>query len=241
MKLRCVWLLCVLGTLIFIGGCGTSEIAPLGGGHVPLPPTPPALPITVSVSPQTAAIGTGQTLQFKRNGDKGYDGGYLDDDGGHDRRERQLYRSSWTAKRDGDGNGDEQGRFDHVCQRNSERRGARANHGDGERASRTLHDLSGSRWQVHVQFGLDTTYVLTTWAYPAASVPVFTVTTTAGMTPKSGVELLARIDAGRNGSAGSRVGRRSNIFWADNPGLPGVLNPIKFLPHDLIISMRHQN
>ena len=76
---------------------------------------------------------------------------------------------------------------------------------------------------------MDPDLMFTTGAYPAAQVPVVTATTTAGMTPQSGVELLDLIGAAFSVVVSDLGG---NILWAYNPGLSGVgPNPIKLLPN----------
>jgi hypothetical protein len=137
---------------------------------------------------------------------------------------------------------------------------------------------------VSVQFGLDTTYGLTTWTQPNTSLgspvslfvagmkastpyhmrgvvsfadgtsfndadftfttqalptgvsPSVTATTTAGMTPQSGVELLDLVFIGANsGQAPVAVtDLAGNVIWTYNPtGLPAgdISNPIKLLPN----------
>jgi arylsulfate sulfotransferase len=92
----------------------------------------------------------------------------------------------------------------------------------------TLYHLRGV-----VQFAdgsqyMDPDLTFTTGAYPA-QVPVITATTTAGMTPQSGVELLDFIATAFPVAVSDLDG---NILWAYNPGPSGVgPNPIKLLPN----------
>ena len=80
---------------------------------------------------------------------------------------------------------------------------------------------------------LDLDQTFTTQALPAAQVPAITATTTPGMTPQSGVELL---DLGAPATVPpvAVTDLAGNILWAYNPG-PGVAgvgsNPIKLLPN----------
>jgi arylsulfate sulfotransferase len=89
----------------------------------------------------------------------------------------------------------------------------------------------------------DADHTFTTSAYPAASLPTLTTTTTSGQTPQPGVELLDLVRIGTpTGQFSVAVSDLSgNILWAYNPGssiTAGVLpNPIKLLPngHFLIV------
>ena len=88
----------------------------------------------------------------------------------------------------------------------------------------------------------DADQTFTTQALPAGTVPNITATTTPGMTPQSGVELLDLVFIGTNtGRASMAVtDLAGNVIWTYNPqGLPaGVFpNPIKLLPngHFLIV------
>lgn len=82
----------------------------------------------------------------------------------------------------------------------------------------------------------DTDHVFTTSAYPSASLPNVTVTTTSGQTPQPGVELLDLVRIGtQTGQVSAAVTDLSgNVLWAFNAGsMPAgnVLNPIKLLPN----------
>ena len=79
---------------------------------------------------------------------------------------------------------------------------------------------------------MDPDLTFTTGAYPAAQMPVITATTTAGMTPQSGVELLDL--AGPTTVAPVAVtDLQGNILWSYSPVLSyGIVpNPIKLLPN----------
>ena len=79
---------------------------------------------------------------------------------------------------------------------------------------------------------LDGDQTFTTEAVPAAQLPVITATTTPGMTPQSGVELLDLVE-GSNGVAPMVVTDLSgDVLWSYNPGVAGIIpNPIKLLPN----------
>lgn len=82
----------------------------------------------------------------------------------------------------------------------------------------------------------DSDYTFTTGALPAAQVPNITATTTAGMTPQSGVELLDQVTivGGLGKVEESAVTDLSgNVLWAYVPA-PGITpgpDPIKLLPN----------
>jgi arylsulfate sulfotransferase len=82
----------------------------------------------------------------------------------------------------------------------------------------------------------DADQTFTTGAVPANLLPALTVTTTAGMTPQSGVELLALLQTSAVTSQvpAAVTDLAGNLLWAYSPaGLPAgdVLNPIKLLPN----------
>ncbi|MGH9643437.1 MAG: aryl-sulfate sulfotransferase, partial [Terriglobales bacterium] len=80
----------------------------------------------------------------------------------------------------------------------------------------------------------DADFIFTTGALPAGTVPNITATTTAGMTPQSGVEMLDLVNIGAaTGQVPVGITDLSgNLLWGYNPTLAaGVLaNPIKLLP-----------
>ena len=100
----------------------------------------------------------------------------------------------------------------------------------------TLYHMRGV-----VQFGdgtqfMDADHTFTTGGLPAAQVPKLTATTTAGMTPQGGVELLAFLNIGAaTGQTPIAVtDLAGNVIWSYNPaGLPAgdLPNPIKLLPN----------
>jgi hypothetical protein len=89
----------------------------------------------------------------------------------------------------------------------------------------------------------DADHTFTTSAYPAASLPTLTTTTTNGQTPQPGVELLDLVRIGSTtGHFSTAVSDlNGNILWAYDPGSTvaagSVPNPIKLLPngHFLIV------
>jgi hypothetical protein len=95
----------------------------------------------------------------------------------------------------------------------------------------TLYHMRGV-----VQFSDGTQYMdpdmtFTTVAYPAAQVPVLTVTTTPGITPQSGVELLDLVEGGATVAPVVVTDLNGNILWSYNAGLPSTIgpNPVKLL------------
>ncbi len=81
---------------------------------------------------------------------------------------------------------------------------------------------------------VDADQLFTTGAVPAAQLPAITATTTAGMTPQSGVELLDLVGAGGAATTSPLVitDLDGNVLWSYNPGLaPRAPNPIKLLPN----------
>jgi arylsulfate sulfotransferase len=99
----------------------------------------------------------------------------------------------------------------------------------------TLYHMRGM-----VQFNDGSQYTdpdltFTTGAYPTAQTPAFTVTTTPGMTPQSGVELVDLISPGGPIAPAAITDLNGNILWSYNPGVPGQLNPVKLLPNGHIL------
>ena len=95
----------------------------------------------------------------------------------------------------------------------------------------TLYHMRGV-----VQFADGTQYLdldqtFTTQALPAAQLPVITTTTSPGLTPQSGIELLDLVAA--TATAVSVTDLDGNILWNYNPGFTNIIgpNPIKLLPN----------
>jgi arylsulfate sulfotransferase len=263
MKVKFVLQLCVLASIVFISGCA-SQSRP---------------PISVNVSPQKAAIGTDQSMQFTAaltNDSTGVTwtttAGTIDDNGNYTAPAGpQSTTARITATSKADPTKSASATVNVVA--------------TGQVTTTTnvqvaLYTISpAAAGNVSVQFGLDTSYGLTTWtqpvptgggavslfvagmkgnmlyhmrgvvhfgdgtqymdpdlsfttgAYPTAEVPVLTATTTSGMTPQSGVELLDLVSGGATVAPVAVTDLDGNILWSYNPGLPGVVNPVKFLPN----------
>ncbi|MGC1620311.1 MAG: aryl-sulfate sulfotransferase [Candidatus Acidiferrum sp.] len=80
----------------------------------------------------------------------------------------------------------------------------------------------------------DADFTFTTGALPAGTVPNITATTTANMTPQSGVEMLDLLSINAAGAAFSPLAvtdLAGNVLWAYNPTLAAgvAANPIKLL------------
>jgi arylsulfate sulfotransferase len=96
----------------------------------------------------------------------------------------------------------------------------------------TLYHMSGV-----VQFADGTQYMdldqtFAAQALPAAQLPVATTTTTPGITPQSGLELLDLIGAPVTVAPVAVTDLVGDVLWSYNPELPGVVaNPIKLLPN----------
>ena len=89
-----------------------------------------------------------------------------------------------------------------------------------------------------VQFGdgsvfTDADQTFTTGAPATAQLPTLTATTTAGMTPQGGVELLNFISASATTDQVAVADLSGNILWSynRNPGIVFIANPIKLLPN----------
>jgi arylsulfate sulfotransferase len=97
----------------------------------------------------------------------------------------------------------------------------------------TLYHMRGV-----VQFADGTQYMdvdqtFTTQSVAATQLPAVTATTTPGMTPQSGVELLDLVDGNIAHAPVAVTDLGGNILWSYNPGLEQTLlpNPIKLLPN----------
>lgn len=81
---------------------------------------------------------------------------------------------------------------------------------------------------------MDQDQTFTTGTLPAAKLPNFTVTTSTGMTPQSGVELVDFTQTNGTSQFPLVVSDLSgNVLWAYDPGLPvqDVANPVKLMPN----------
>jgi hypothetical protein len=96
--------------------------------------------------------------------------------------------------------------------------------------SNTLYHMRGV-----VQFADGTQYLdpdmtFTTGTLPTAQLPVLVASTSPGMTPQSGVELLNLIPGA--GSPVAVADLNGDVLWSYNPTITGVsANPIKLLPN----------
>jgi len=80
---------------------------------------------------------------------------------------------------------------------------------------------------------MDADQTFTTGANPAAQLPAITATTTTGMTPQGGVELLDLVVGSTPASQIAVTDLGGNVLWIYNSGLTGgvIPNPIKLLPN----------
>jgi hypothetical protein len=79
---------------------------------------------------------------------------------------------------------------------------------------------------------MDADQTFSTGALPAAQLPAITATTTGGMTPQSGVEVLDLVEGATTASPLVVTDLSGNVLWSYNPGLePLIANPIKLLPN----------
>ncbi len=259
---RCVLILCffLLSVISFSAGCGSSS------------------PVTLTMSPQTLAIGTGQSTQFTATVSRGTvtwiaSAGTIDSTGNYTAPSAtQSMTVTVTATSMQDSTKSASATVNVVAP------GQVAATANVQVASYSVSPAASGN--VSVQFGTDTNYDLTTWtqpvptgggpvslfvagmkgdtlyhmrgvvqfadgsqymdsdltfttgAYPAAQVPVITTTTTPGMTPQSGAELLDLVGAPVAVAPVAVVDLSGNILWNYNPLLPGVgANPIKLLPN----------
>jgi arylsulfate sulfotransferase len=268
MKLKSGCALGVLCGIVFTGGCGSNSAPP-----------PPPQPISVAVSPQAAAIGTGQSTPFTANVTGDTTGvtwtataGTIDANGNYTAPSgTQSMTATVTATSKKDSTKSASATVNVVAP------GSVAPTANVQVALYTIAPAAAGN--VSVQFGLDTTYGLTTWtqpvpagggavpifvagmkgntlyhmravvqfgdgtqfmdadqtfttqSLPAAQLPTVTATTTAGMTPQSGVELLDLVNFSASTVLTAVVTDLSgNVLWGYTPGLTGVLpNPIKLL------------
>jgi hypothetical protein len=102
----------------------------------------------------------------------------------------------------------------------------------GMRANSLYHMRAAIQFTNGVQF-MDADRTFTTSSLPANQLPALTATTTPGMIPQSGVELLDMLSLPATATVGVAVSDLSgNLLWAYDPGLTGlVANPAKLLPN----------
>lgn len=268
----------VLSLLFLTGGCGSYQ------NH------PPS--ITISVSPQETAIGTGQSTQFSALGDiygvtwsvvgftdagraTAAPAGMIDASGNYTAPSgSQSLVVTVTATSKTDPAESSSATVNVVAP------GQVTATNNVQVAQYTISPAASAN--VSVQFGTDTTYGLTTWSQPAgqfggavslyvagmtastlyhmrgvvqftdgtqftdadrafttgalptAMLPTLTATTTTGMTPQRGVELLDLVQIGAITNQFHVVvtDLAGNVIWNYNPGVSQlVVNPIKLLPN----------
>jgi arylsulfate sulfotransferase len=100
---------------------------------------------------------------------------------------------------------------------------------------------SAYHMQATLQFGggvtfNDSDHIFTTGTLPATTLPSLTVTTTPGMTPQSGLELLDLVNFTPSSIIGiAATDLSGNVLWAYSPGssVPSgdIANPIKLMPN----------
>jgi arylsulfate sulfotransferase len=79
---------------------------------------------------------------------------------------------------------------------------------------------------------MDADQTFTTGAIPATFFPTITATTTAGMTPQSGVEVLDLVNAATADSVVAVTDLGGNVLWAYDVGIPAIVpQPAKLLPN----------
>jgi arylsulfate sulfotransferase len=269
---------CVLSLLFLAGGCGSYQNHPQT--------------ISISVSPQRTAIGTGQSTQFSALGD--------------------IYGVTWSAvafTNAGPGTAAAAGTIDYFGNYTAPSGSqslvvtvtATSKTDPTKSSSATVNVVApgqvtatnnvqvaqytispAASANVSVQFGTDTTFGLKTWtqpagqfggtvslyvagmkastlyhmrglvqfadgtqftdadqtfttgALPSAMLPSLTATTTPGMTPQSGVELLDLVQFGTltNQLYIVSTDLAGNVIWNYNPGISQVVaNPIMLLPN----------
>jgi arylsulfate sulfotransferase len=256
-----LWALCLV---VLFAGCGSSQ---------------PPLPISVSVSPQTAAIGTGQTMQFTVVVTNDLTGvtwsataGTIDPTGNYTAPSGpQSVTVTVTATSRKDPMKSASATANVVAP------GQVTQTANVQVAEYTIAPLAEGN--ASVQFGPGTNYGLTTWTQPvpagggavslfvagmkgnslyhmrgvvqfadgaqymdadqtfmtgsnpSAQLPAIAATTTAGLTPQSGVELLDLVGGNTTLAPVAVTDLEGNILWS-YPGAAGVqANPIKLLPN----------
>ena len=102
----------------------------------------------------------------------------------------------------------------------------------GMKQSTSYHVRGVVQFADGTQFN-DADQIFTTTALPANLLPTITTTTTAGMTPQSGVESLDLANVGGIAKLSAMVtDLNGSVLWAYDPGIAGVIaNPTKLLPN----------
>lgn len=268
---KCGWYACALFSvfvLVLLAGCSSSSQPP----------------VTVTVSPSPAFVGSAQTVQLTANvtGDSsgvtwsvmGSSGATIDASGNFTApavTQNATATVTATSKRDTTKSA--------SATVNIVAPGTVATTNNPQVAQYTINPPSDAK--VSIQFGPDTSYGLTTWtqptptgggpvsiyvagmrantayhmravmqfsagatvndadhtfttsAIPSANLPSITASTTAGMTPQSGVELLDLVSLTQSPKVVLVVtDLAGNVLWGYGPNLPGgyVAGPVKLLP-----------
>jgi arylsulfate sulfotransferase len=259
--------------ILFVGGCSSNYQAPA------------PQPLTITVTPTKAALGTGQSAPFTATGDptgvtwsvtpSGGAAGSIDSSGNFTAPSgSQSMTATITAT------SKTNSAYSSSATVNIVAPGVIAPTNNVQVAQYTISPAASAN--VSVQFGLDTTYGLTTWTQPAPAaggpvslfvagmkqstlyhmravvafadgssfndadqtfttgalptglLPTITSTTTAGMTPQSGVESMNLANIGGTPVALSAVvtDLNGNVLWAYNSGIVGDLSaPMKLMPN----------
>jgi arylsulfate sulfotransferase len=102
----------------------------------------------------------------------------------------------------------------------------------GMRANTLYHMRAVIQFTNGLQF-TDADRTFTTSSLPASQLPALTTTTTPGMIPQSGIELLDLLTLPASTKISVAVSDLGgNLLWAYDPGLPGLIaNPVKLLPN----------
>ena len=114
----------------------------------------------------------------------------------------------------------------------------------GMRGFTTYHMRAVVQFPDGTQYN-DPDQVFTTGGLAPNQIPTMTATTTPGMTPSSGIELLDLLYAAPVGTAEYLVATdlSGNVIWYYDPGNIGVIpNPIKLLPNgNMLINYSNAN
>jgi len=101
----------------------------------------------------------------------------------------------------------------------------------GMKANTTYHMRAVVQFGDGIQY-LDQDQTFLTGAIPTQQFPAITTTTTPGMTPQSGVELLDFVNGNSTASPPAVTDLSGNVLWSYNSGISGAeANPIKLLPN----------
>jgi arylsulfate sulfotransferase len=263
----CVGYLVVLLLIGLSSGCGS------GGSKTPTP-------IVITLTPSNAAVATGQTTQFSAAGDPagvtwtvsggGANGaGTIDNGGNFTAPAGASTTVTVTATSNTDMTKSASATVDVVAP------GTIAATNNPQVALYTVSPAGAGN--VSVQFGVDTSYGLTTWTQPVPGsggavslyvagmqastqyhmrgvvqfsdgatfndadqtfttgplpsgvLPTITATTTTGMTPQPGVELIDSVSFGSGGANAFVTDLAGNVLWLLRTSITSAPNPVKLL------------